>query len=254
MTAGEPAFHEASKIVFAAEVGSTNDEARRLLLAGAPAWTLFWAGSQSGGRGRDGRAWSSPPGNLYASLVLRPPGAPARVAQLAFVAAVAIGEALQGILPAGRRVSLKWPNDVLADGRKVAGILLESEGARADGVDGLVVGFGVNVASFPGEARLPATSLRAEGAGDIQPREVLAACLRALRHRYDAWATQGFAPVRAAWLEAAHGLGAPAIARLPDREIRGTFAGLAEGGEMLLETPDGPRRVSAGDVFFAPPA
>jgi BirA family biotin operon repressor/biotin-[acetyl-CoA-carboxylase] ligase len=93
MTAGAPAFPEASKVVFAAEVGSTNDEARRLLLAGADAWALFWAGSQSGGRGRDGRTWSSPPGNLYASLVLRPPGPPARVAQLAFVAAVAIGEA-----------------------------------------------------------------------------------------------------------------------------------------------------------------
>lgn len=254
MTEADPGFPEACRVVFAAEVGSTNDEARRLLLAGTPAWTLFWAGSQSGGRGRDGRSWSSPPGNLYASLVLRPPGPPARVAQLAFVAAVAVGEALRGILPAGRRVSLKWPNDVLADGRKLAGILLESEGARADGIDGLVVGFGVNVASFPGEARLPATSLRAEGAGDIHPREVLAACLRALRRRYEGWAVDGFAPARAAWMEAAHGLGAPAIARLPDREVRGIFAGLAEGGEMLLETPDGPRRVSAGDVFFPPPA
>lgn len=254
MTRADPGFPEACRIVFAEEVASTNDEARRCLLAGAPAWTVCWARSQSGGRGRDGRIWSSPPGNLYASLLLRPPGPPATVARFAFVAAVAIGAALGELLPAARRVSLKWPNDVLVDGRKAAGILLESEGVRADGVDGLVVGFGVNVASFPADARLPATSLRHEGAGDLAPGDVLAACLRRLLIWHATWERAGFAPVREAWMAAAHGLGGPAIARLPGREVAGIFAGLAESGEMILEAPDGPRRVSAGDVFFPAPA
>lgn len=254
MTQGDPGFPEACRVVFAEEVASTNDEARRLLLSGAPAWTVCWARSQSGGRGRDGRTWSSPPGNLYASLLLRPPGPPAAVARFAFVAAVAIGAALRSLLPGGRRVSLKWPNDVLVEGRKVAGILLESEGARAEGVDGLVVGFGVNVASFPAEARLPATSLRDEGASDLVPGDVLAACLRELRRWNATWEEAGFAPVREAWMAAAHGIGACARARLPGREVAGIFAGLAESGEMVLDTPDGPRFVSAGDVFFPPPA
>ncbi len=250
MTLRDPGFPEACRIVFAEEVGSTNDEARRLLLGGAPAWTVAWAGSQTGGRGRDGRRWSSPPGNLYASLLLRPPGPPARVAQLAFVAAVAIGEALRGMLPGARPVTLKWPNDVLVGGRKVAGILLESEGARAEGVDGVVVGFGVNVEAFPGDARLPATSLRAEGVHGVGPGDVLGACLRALWLWNATWQEAGFAPVREAWTAAAHGLGAPALARLPGGDVAGTFEGLAEGGEMLLATPSGTRRVSAGDVFF----
>lgn len=245
-----PGFPEACRIVFSEEVGSTNDEARRLLAEGAGAWTVAWARSQSGGRGRDGRRWSSPPGNLYASLLLRPPGPPARVAQLAFVAAVAIGEALHGLLAGRRPVSLKWPNDVLVGGRKAAGILLESEGARADGVDGLVIGFGVNLASHPPDARLPATSLLAEGAGELAPGHALAACLHALMRWHARWQDDGFGPVREAWMSAAHGLGAMAQARLPGGTIEGIFAGLAEGGEMLLETPDGIRRVTAGDVFF----
>ena len=108
---------------------STNDEAKRRARSGAPEGTLIWAGAQSAGRGRQGKSWFSPPGNLYLSLVLRPRCDVAQAAQLSFAAALAVGDACRGLLPAGAGLAYKWPNDVLVSGKKVAGILLESQAA-----------------------------------------------------------------------------------------------------------------------------
>ncbi len=232
-------------------VGSTNDEAKRRLNDGAAAGTIVWALEQTGGRGRDGRSWSSPRGNLYASIILRPVGAPAVVAQLGFVAALAVGAAVERLVPAPGVVTFKWPNDVLLDGRKIAGILLESEGARAEGVDGIVMGIGINVAVFPDDARIPATSLIAAGADVVTPALVLEALTRELDARLQLWVREGFAPIRRQWIARAHALGAAIVVRLPRETLEGIFCDIDAAGLLMLETTTGRRSISVGDVFFA---
>ena len=140
-------------------IGSTNEEALARARAGAPEGTVIWARQQTGGRGRRGRSWSSPPGNLYCSLLLRPAVPPAQAAQLGFVAAVGMAEALLAVLPAERRLSCKWPNDLLIDGAKIAGILPEAEAAGRN-VEALVLGMGINVESHPTDTPYRATSLQ----------------------------------------------------------------------------------------------
>jgi len=232
-------------------VGSTNDEAKQRLNDGAATGTIVWALEQTGGRGRDGRRWSSPRGNLYASIILRPVGTPAVVAQLGFVAAVAVGAVVQRLVPAARVVAFKWPNDVLLDGRKIAGILLESEGARADGVDGIVMGIGINVAFFPDDARIPATSLVSAGAGDATPALALEVLVQELDALLQLWGRGGFAPIRRQWLARAHALGAAIVVRLPRETLAGIFSDIDAAGHLVLETATGRRSISVGDVFFA---
>ncbi len=231
---------------------STNDEARRRAGAGAAAGTVVWALRQEAGRGRRGRRWDSPLGNLYCSLILRPGCAPAAGAQLSLVAALALGEALEACLVGHPRPQLKWPNDVLLEGRKVAGILLESEAAGAEHTAWVVVGVGVNVASFPDGTDYPATSLACEGGAGFSVGEVLQLFLARFQSWYAQWCREGLAPVRAAWLRRAVGLDLPISVRLHGETITGTFSGLDDDGALLL-LPVGcgkPRRVSAGDVFF----
>jgi len=237
------------RLVALDSIGSSNEEARRLARAGAEDGTLVWAREQIAGRGRRGRFWASPPGNLYLSLVLRPDCAPAEAAQLGFVAALAVGEACGGFVPPLVELHHKWPNDVLLGGRKASGILLESESDPAGALDWLVLGVGINVASAPEETEFPATSLRAEGAGDLPVEPVLEAFSRHFLSWTDRWLADGFAPVRAAWKRRAWRLGEAIAARLPEGELRGRFADLDETGALVLETPQGVRRIAAGEVF-----
>jgi BirA family transcriptional regulator, biotin operon repressor / biotin---[acetyl-CoA-carboxylase] ligase len=228
-------------------VASTNDDARRLLRDGAPAPVVVWAREQAGGRGRDGRSWSSPAGNVYATLMLRPPGAPLVVAQLGFVAALAIAEALDSVVA---EVAIKWPNDVLVAGHKIAGILLETEGVAAEGVDGLMIGCGINVAHHPADTRLPATSLHAAGAPGATVEATLEAMLARFERWHAIWRAQGFVPVREAWRARAHGLGGPIQVRLPRETLDGVFRDIDARGALMLETAAGTRAITAGDVFF----
>lgn len=246
-----PRLPPAFRLVAIEKVASTNDEAKRLLRDGAEEGTLVWAREQTGGRGRDGRQWSSPPGNLCASLILRPEGPPGDVAQLGFVAALAIGNGVAPFLPPLVALTNKWPNDVLLDGRKVAGILLESEGARSDGVDALIIGFGVNIRAFPAEARVPATSIMAVAGEEAPVERVLESIARQLQSWTRRWVDDGFEPIRRAWLSRAHALGQAITVRLPRETIEGVFAGIDERGLLQLDTPTGQRLISAGDVFFA---
>jgi BirA family biotin operon repressor/biotin-[acetyl-CoA-carboxylase] ligase len=234
-----------------AELDSTNEEAKRQAAAGAPAGTLIWALKQQAGRGRRGRAWVSAPGNLYLSLLLRPDRPAAAAAQLGFAAALAVGEALAPLLPAVAELAYKWPNDVLVAGRKISGILLESQAAEAGRVDWLVIGIGVNIASFPEESEYPATSLAAAGAAPVALEAVLEAVARGCHFWYERWLAEGFAPLRAAWLARARGLGEPIRVRLPQGESHGRFAGLDQEGALLLDTGTGFSRVTAGEVFPA---
>jgi len=239
-------------------VGSTNDQAKRLAHDGAPSGTLVWAGAQSQGRGRRGRPWESPCGNLYVSMLLRPACAAAQAAQLGFVAALALADALQrslgpraveeGAFPP--HIALKWPNDVLVNRRKVAGILLESETGRGEAVEFVVIGIGVNIAAAPAQSEYPATSLAAEGA-DLTPAALLERLIAAFDDRYRQWRDAGFAPVRRAWLERATGLGEPVRVRLERATLHGRFLDLDGEGALLLDSADGPRRIAAGEVFPA---
>src|SRR5947208_13967674 len=184
-------------------VGSTNDEARQLARAGAPGGTLVWAAAQSAGRGRRGHLWQSPPGNLYLSLVLRPEGPAARAPQLGFVAALALGEALDQLAGPHLQLRFKWPNDVLINGGKLAGILLESEMAAAGGLDFVIIGIGVNLVSAPRDLEYPATSLADQDVSGITPVSLLEALAAHFIVSVERWRNEGFAPVRAAWLRRA---------------------------------------------------
>ncbi len=216
-------------------VDSTNREALRRIAAGAPHGTVIQARQQTDGRGRRGRSWISPPGNLYATLIVRPPGE-APVAQLGFVAALGAGDALRRHAP----VRFKWPNDLMLEGRKLGGILVETaEGAAA-------VGIGINIASAPEDTETPATHLPAS----VTPDALLDDIRACFDVWYRRWRDDGFAPLREAWLQHGIGLGEPIRARLARETVEGVVAGLDADGGLLLDR-DGARRViAAGDVFL----
>lgn len=230
-------------------VGNSNDEAKALARAGAEDGTLLWVRQQSAGKGRGGRTWESPPGNLYLSLVLRPDCPLSEASALGFIAALAVGEAIGSVAPP-MDVLYKWPNDVLLNGRKVSGILLESE-TSGDELAWLVLGVGVNVAHFPKEANFPATSLHFEGAPKtLTVEELLQAFCRYFLSWTNRWLEEGFAPVRAAWSRHAYRKGDEIEARLPQETMRGRFLDIDESGCLILLLPDGSERhIAYGEVF-----
>jgi BirA family biotin operon repressor/biotin-[acetyl-CoA-carboxylase] ligase len=250
MIGDEPCLPPGWKLRAFEALDSTNAEALRLAAAGTRGRTAVWARWQSAGRGRRGRVWESPTGNLYVSFLLRPDVAPAEAAQLGFVAALAVADTVSGLLP-GAEATLKWPNDVLLDGEKVAGILLESAAGPRGGVQAIVVGIGINIAAAPRQARTPATSLHAAGApAALDDRGVLEALTVAFAGWIERWERAGFQPLREAWLERAIGLGEAVEARLPETILRGQFEDLDHDGTLLLRQADGRlRRVTAGDVY-----
>jgi BirA family biotin operon repressor/biotin-[acetyl-CoA-carboxylase] ligase len=242
------------RLVALDSVGSTMEEARALAQGGAPDGTVVWAREQTAGRGRQGRGWTSPRGNLFLTLLLRPRGNALAAAQLGFAAGLALAEAVAPLLRPGQ-VALKWPNDLLVDGAKAAGMLLESRATAVDGggVEWLLLGLGVNLAAAPapGETPYRATSLAAACGRAVRPEEVIPPLLARFarwRQRLDA---EGFAPLRGAWITLAAGIGGPMTARLSRSSLTGLFRDLDEDGALILEAPDGQRqRVTAADVFF----
>jgi len=245
---GAPHLPAAYRLVVRDTVGSTNDEARALARAGAPDGSIVWARHQTAGRGRLGRSWTSPPGNLFMSLVMRPAIRPARAPELSFVAAVALADAVASVVPAEAPVTVVWPNDLMLAGRKAAGILLEAATTPAGELDFVVLGIGVNVSSHPSDVRRPATDLARAGA-TITASGMLEALAGRLAVWIGCWRAEGFAPVRAAWLARAAGVGAPIDVRLGNDLISGSFTDLDDDGAMIIETADGSRRrVTAGDI------
>jgi BirA family transcriptional regulator, biotin operon repressor / biotin---[acetyl-CoA-carboxylase] ligase len=233
-------------------VDSTNAEALRRARAGArgPLWVV--ASTQTAGRGRRGRSWVSPPGNLYASLLLVDP-APAAVApQLAFVAGLAVHDACAALVPGlADALRLKWPNDLLCRGAKIAGILIEGEGRpEGEGVVVAVIGIGVNCRDHPDAVEHPATDFAAQGAPIAAPA-LLGALRRTMAARLAEWDRgAGFAAIRSVWLARAAGLGQAMRARLPDREVSGVFEAIDEAGRLVLRLADWRREVvTAGEVF-----
>jgi len=226
-----------------AETGSTNDDVAALARAGAAEGLWLRAERQTAGRGRQGRDWVSPAGNLYASTLVRlhpnDPPAPS----LALVAAVALAETAEAF---GARPAIKWPNDVLIDGAKLSGILLERAG------DAVVVGLGVNLAHHPEGIDRPATSFAAAIGHAPAPDAFLAALADGFARWLYRWRADGLAPVRARWLEKAHPVGAALTARLPDgTSLDGLFDGLDATGALRLRLADGHVHViHAADVFL----
>ena len=202
-----PSLPTAYRLVALERAESTNETARELARGGAEDGTLVWALEQTKGRGRQGRDWASPPGNLYCSLVLRPECPVARASELSFLAALAVGGMLGGLVPPLTDLRYKWPNDVLLNDRKVSGILLESAAAANGALDFLVLGVGVNVVSSPRDAAFPASSMREEGGDPVEVADVLESFAKHFMAWTDRWLDEGFAPVREAWLKRAWRLG-----------------------------------------------
>jgi len=218
------------------EVDSTQAALGRLAAAGAPEGVVVTATHQTGGRGRRGRPWWDEPGqSLLCSVLLRPTASMARVAQLSLVAGLAVAEAVEAVgqVPAG----IKWPNDVLVQDRKVAGILLEAAASPGGQARHVVLGIGVNVnqAAFP-EALAGATSLRLAAGRPLDPATVLARLLEQLGARYGQWRAAGLPPILAAWRPRAVTLGRIALAG--DGQA-GLAEDVAEDGALLVRLPDG---------------
>jgi BirA family transcriptional regulator, biotin operon repressor / biotin---[acetyl-CoA-carboxylase] ligase len=243
-----------------AAIGSTNAEARLRAQRGerGPLWIT--ATAQSAGRGRHGRTWISPPGNLYASLLLSDPSPLEHAPQLAFVAALALRDAIVAEAAAlAPQLAFKWPNDLLLAGGKCAGILIEGE-AALDGEEAqtpklltVIVGIGVNCTSHPrnsGTDSFPATDLQAHGA-EITPQQLFRRLSATMYRRLAQWdRSHGFAAILADWLSRAHGIGEQITVRNNGAEVQGRLVGLDQAGRLLLELRNGTlTKISAGDVF-----
>lgn len=240
-----------------AEVDSTNAEAQRLARDGAtgPVWVV--AERQTMGRGRRGRPWTDHRGNFYATCLLTPPGGPTSAALRSFVAALALFDALVGVTGRPQLFALKWPNDVLLSGQKLAGILLEMCSATSGAAAPLAVGIGVNLAGAPRADVLEPGALSpislAEATGlTISPEDFLDALAPAFARWEGQLISEGFAPVRRAWLSRAVRVGEEVVARLPGQEIHGVFRTIDETGAILLDTVSGPLALSAADIHFLP--
>jgi BirA family biotin operon repressor/biotin-[acetyl-CoA-carboxylase] ligase len=232
-------------------IDSTNEEAKRLAAAdeAGPIWIS--ARRQTAGRGRRGRSWESPSGNLAATLMLRPGRSAGECAQLSFVAAIAVCDMLAGFATRAE-IRVKWPNDVLADRRKIAGILLESASSGGEPPAWLAIGIGVNLASHPEGLDYVATSLAALAALPPEPDVTLLQLAANFAKWYEVWRGEGFAAIRDAWLARAAGLGSRIRARLTHEEASGVFEGIDESGALLLREQHGRVRIiPAGEIFFS---
>jgi len=230
---------------------STNAQALALAPADLGRAGLLWvtARQQSAGRGRRGSTWISPPGNLYATLLLCDPAPPLYAPELSFVAALAVFDAILDRAPALRGgLALKWPNDVLCAGAKLAGILIE--GRSFDAGLAVAVGIGVNCAHHPAQTSYPATDLAAAGA-DVSADDLFAALSGAMLGRLAQWRRgEGFAAIRSDWLAHAYGINGEMRVRLPDRELYGRGEALDDAGRLLLRLANGAlETITAGDVF-----
>lgn len=227
-----------------AVTASTNDDAKQAAEVGEAEGLVIHALRQTAGRGRHGRQWESPEGNLYCSVLLRPSGEIRTYGQYSFVAALALADTVTELLP-HTKVTLKWPNDVLAGGKKISGILLES------GTGWLVAGMGLNVLHHPDNTLYPSTSLKAANAAVLDSSKILKTLLAHFVRWHAVMQKEGFIPIRSAWLEKAQK--GPLTLRLPDATIEGVFTDIDEHGHLILRLADGAKRVIAtGDVFFAP--
>ncbi|MCG8505011.1 MAG: biotin--[acetyl-CoA-carboxylase] ligase [Sphingomonadales bacterium] len=231
------------------EIGSTNDEAKRAAETGEPGNLWVVADRQTAGRGRRGRGWVSGLGNLFASVMIRPAAAPEASGLLSLAASLAVHDALASLTGSGDALTCKWPNDVLLNGAKVAGILLESASSGGR-IDWAVIGIGINVAYAPSGLPYPAASLRDAGFAGLSAADVFAALAQSVAVRIGDWEAGSGEGLRDAWLARAHGLGGKITAHVGTATVAGTFEGLDSDGTLIVrEAAGGVRRIRSADVF-----
>lgn len=231
------------------EIGSTNAEALERARRGerGPLWIV--AARQTAGRGRHGRVWVSEPGNLYATLLLAEAAPAPRAPELAFVAGLAVHDAVAEAAPSLRqKLMLKWPNDLLCDGAKLAGILIEGEGTA------VAIGIGINCRHHPAATGYPATDLSARGA-QVAPNDLMGLLANTMLGRLDQWRRgDGFAAIRRDWMARAQTDGTPIRVRIGERTMAGRYGGIDAQGLLLLHLPDGGlETISAGEVLLHQP-
>ncbi|MBP6950677.1 MAG: biotin--[acetyl-CoA-carboxylase] ligase [Alphaproteobacteria bacterium] len=227
---------------------STMDEARAKALAGAEEGTVVVAFQQSQGRGRRGRVWESLPGNLCFTYISTIKAPLAEAPQLSFVACVAIGERLRSLLPPTHSLTYKWPNDLLLNGKKVGGILLEALSLPEKRERGYLIGCGINLKTPPQQVRYPATSFQEEGIY-LSLKEVLSAIVSSLEHYIDVWRKDGFAPIHALWMKDVANFEKEIVFDLEGKTYEGVFEGIDESGFLLLNTPQGKMKLMAGEIL-----
>jgi BirA family biotin operon repressor/biotin-[acetyl-CoA-carboxylase] ligase len=260
---GPGAISRGYRVLSYDEVGSTSTEAVRAAEAGDVGEVWFASLKQTAGRGRRGRVWETPSGNLAASLMIVPDCDPSIAATLGFVAGVALNRALGAVLPTGlvktgidgadgqgARIALKWPNDLLADGAKLAGMLLESA-KRPDGRAAVVIGIGVNIVSAPSGLPYPATSLRDLGV-EVSAETIFAALSDEWVAAYELWDNGRNVPaILNLWRGAAAGIGAEVAVSRDGGVVRGIFESIDDTGRLIVRANDKSRiAISAGDVHF----
>lgn len=241
-------------------VDSTNAEALRRAAAGEDGPLWIWSVRQSKGKGRSGRQWQSRAGNLFATLLISPRCPISIAVQLGLVAGLAAHQAISRLLRHASNeillpeLTLKWPNDVFLDGKKLAGILVENAASADEARSTVVIGTGINLAHHPKALPKPATSLAAHGV-EASPTEALRLLSQATDRWLKIWAHgAGFREVRQNWMRRTDPPGRPISVQLPNERIEGIFEGLDPTGALRLKTPDGAeRRIAAGDVFFPSP-
>jgi BirA family biotin operon repressor/biotin-[acetyl-CoA-carboxylase] ligase len=230
-------------------VGSTNDVVRERAAAGEAEGLIVRALEQRSGRGRHGRVWTSPPGNFYVSLLFRPKRPLGEAATLSLVVGLSLADAIAALGGPSLPLQLKWPNDLLAGGAKVAGILLEN--VSVDPAEpAIVAGLGVNVRVCPEGLPYPATTLLALGL-EVTPEALLERLLAHVGSDYAAWQAGGFAALRERWLHLAHGLGTPCGVKAGERTVSGRFVDVDAAGHLVLEGEAGRLSLNAGELFFA---
>ena len=228
-------------------VPSTQDVAMDAMINGATEGLTIQAMTMESGRGRHGHKWEAPMGNLYLSTLLRPRCNLEEAGDLSFVVAVALYKTLSRYINSEKhKITLKWPNDVLVDGLKISGILLETN-TQDNTLDGVVVGIGVNVFNAPDLA----INLEKLSKNPVYINKIRDDLLENLNIYYALWQEEGIAPIRLLWLKNAHGLGQAISARLPNKTYKGIFEGLSEEGALILKDENNERHIiHAADVYF----
>jgi len=235
---------------FYPELPSTQDEARALAMQGAPEGTVVIAEAQTSGRGRIGRAWAAPPGGIYLSIILRPAITPPEALRFPLIAGVAVAQAIEEVTRLSPR--LKWPNDVLISGKKVAGILTEMN-AEMDRLNFIIVGIGINVntppENLPEELRATATTLAAESGRQIPRVKLVQALLAKFETLHDEFRKEGFEPIRRRWKALSETLGTMVTVTFADQQVHGRAFDIDQDGALLIQKWNGNlERVVAGDV------
>ncbi|MBS0272205.1 MAG: biotin--[acetyl-CoA-carboxylase] ligase [Proteobacteria bacterium] len=229
-------------------LSSTMDEARSRVLQGIEEGSVIVAIQQSNGRGRRGRAWESPPGNLYLTYITYAKTSFSKAPQLSFVACVAAGQELRSILPPTHSLTYKWPNDLLLNGKKVGGFLLEAVEIPTRNEIGYLIGCGLNLKTYPDQVRYPATTFQSEGIY-LSLEEVLLGLSSSLQRYISLWQKEEFPAIQALWMEHAANLGKEISVDFEGQLTEGIFEGIDEEGLLVLKTSKGRIKLMAGEIL-----